>query len=199
MAGLRLTRAELEGIFGRNKFKEIKQFERLLAMAETIDESGLTSLEIAISVADSKGTEALADLSRVASALEALASIPLQAAPEVQDNLAPVPVSVDLVDWLGPVPVIPEAEPLNSRTITVSGDVAPLDYLILADATAGAVTVTLTTLKRGRTVVVKKTDVGVNVVTLASSANIDGAATQPLLLQYDALTVFCDGATWWII
>lgn len=199
MAGLRLTRADLEGIFGRNKFKEIKQFERLIAMAEEIDEGGLVPIELAAAIADGKGTEALAGLERVAKALEALASVPLQALPEGYVDLSPVPVAVPVTNWLEPAPITPVAEPLNSRAITTSGNVAPLDYLILADATAGAVTVTFPTLKRGRTVVVKKTDVGLNAVTLASADNIDGAATQPLLLQYDSMTVFCDGATWWII
>jgi len=91
----------------------------------------------------------------------------------------------------------------NVRAITASGSVAADDYLIVADATAGAVVVSLpaAATNDGRLVIVKKTDISVNTVTLDgnSAETIDGAATQVLALQYDSITVACDGAGWWIV
>lgn len=92
---------------------------------------------------------------------------------------------------------------LNVRAITATGGTNADDYLILVDATAGAVTVNLPAAasSEGRVLVVKKTDVSVNAVTLDPNAaeTIDGAATQALAAQWDALTVACDGAGWLII
>lgn len=91
---------------------------------------------------------------------------------------------------------------VTTRTITATGGTVAGDYLILADATAGAITVNLPAVatSAGRVLAVKKIDASGNAVTLDGNAaeTIDGAATQALTAQYDALTVFCDGATWWI-
>lgn len=89
------------------------------------------------------------------------------------------------------------------RAITATGAVADTDYLILANATSGAITVTLPAAasSEGRVLVVKKTDASGNAVTLdgTGSETIDGATTQALAAQYDALTVVCDGAGWAIV
>ncbi len=92
---------------------------------------------------------------------------------------------------------------LNTRGITVTDSVNATDYAVFADATAGAITVNLPAVasSAGRVLVVKKTDASGNAVTLDGSGTetIDGAATQAITAQYDALMVVCDGAAWWIV
>lgn len=73
--------------------------------------------------------------------------------------------------------------------------------LILVDATAGAVTITLpaaATAGDGFRVGVKKTDATVNAVTVDGDAaeTIDGAATRVLSGQHDVETYECDGSAW---
>lgn len=91
----------------------------------------------------------------------------------------------------------------NHRTLTATGDALATDYLILVDATAGAVTVTLPVAANSNAamIVVKKIDAGANAVTVDANGaeTIDGAANVALAAQYDAVTVFCDGSEWWII
>lgn len=89
------------------------------------------------------------------------------------------------------------------RTVTATGAVAKTDYLVLVNATAGAVTLTLPTAasSAGRQLVIKKIDASVNAVTLdgAGTETIDGAATKATTTQYVAFTVLCDGNGWWIV
>lgn len=77
------------------------------------------------------------------------------------------------------------------------------DGLILADATAGALTVTLPSAanRKGHEVVVKRMNSGTNAVTVtaASGETIDGAATRALATQYDSLTLVSDGTNWVIV
>lgn len=77
------------------------------------------------------------------------------------------------------------------------------DRVILADAGAGAVTVTLIAAagNEGRVVTIKKVDASANAVTIDGSGTetIDGAATQVLSAQYEDITVVCDGTAWFII
>lgn len=88
---------------------------------------------------------------------------------------------------------------LTVRKITASATANATDYLILVDASAGAVVVTLPAVASGRTIAVKKIDATANAVSIASAANIDGAASQPVTPQYASFVVMCDGATWWIV
>jgi hypothetical protein len=73
---------------------------------------------------------------------------------------------------------------------------------VLADATAGAFTVTLPAVADSTDVWinVKKVDVSVNAVTVAPSVTglIDGAATKVLSTQYDSVDFYCDGSNWFI-
>ena len=73
---------------------------------------------------------------------------------------------------------------------------------VLADATAGAFTVTLPPVADSTDawINVKKVDVSVNAVTVAPSATglIDGAATKVLSTQYDSVDFYCDGSNWFI-
>lgn len=94
------------------------------------------------------------------------------------------------------------AEYAKARTITASTTVAADDGLLLADATAAAITVTLPAAasSAGRWLVVKKIDASANLVTLDGNASetIDGATTKALTAQYDSITVHCDGIAWWV-
>ena len=87
-------------------------------------------------------------------------------------------------------------------TKTSAYTITATDSVILANATSGAVTITLPTAASisGRQYTVKKID-AVNNVTLAttSSQTIDGSTTQVITSQYDSITVVSDGTNWHII
>lgn len=74
--------------------------------------------------------------------------------------------------------------------------------IILADATSGAITVTLPAAasSSGRTLTIKKTDSSVNLVTVDGNASetIDGDLTKKLGFQYDFMEISCDGSNWHI-
>ncbi len=89
-------------------------------------------------------------------------------------------------------------------TVTADTTLGAADAIVLADATSGAVTVTLPDAAGAlevEVVVVKRTSSGANAVTVATtgSQTIDGASTQTLSNQYDALVVASDGADWHIV
>ncbi len=92
---------------------------------------------------------------------------------------------------------------LKTRTITATGSPASSDYLILCDATSGAITLNLPAAASsiGRVLVIKKIDASGNTVTIDGNGaeTIDGAATKVLSAQYAIVNIQCDGATWWII
>jgi len=78
------------------------------------------------------------------------------------------------------------------------------DFLILCNSTGGAFTLTLPAAsgRTGQIYVFKKTDAGVNAITIDGNAaeKIDGAATNAEMdAQYDTLTIICDGSNWHII
>jgi hypothetical protein len=74
------------------------------------------------------------------------------------------------------------------------------DEFILADATSGAITVTLPSSVSGRWLMVKKLDSSANLVTLdAGAASIDGASTALLSVQWHAKTVIGDGSDWFVV
>lgn len=81
--------------------------------------------------------------------------------------------------------------------------VTSLDSVILVDATAGAVTVTLpaASVSTGQRLEIKKTDSSGNAVTIDGNGaeTIDGAATASLSVQYESKTIVCDGSNWWIL
>jgi hypothetical protein len=81
--------------------------------------------------------------------------------------------------------------------------VTATDYTVAANASTGALSITLPTSVgiTGKVYVVKKMDSTANVVTVAttSSQTIDGATTRALSLQYDAISVQADGANWIVI
>lgn len=89
----------------------------------------------------------------------------------------------------------------------VSGDyqVLPSDQFVFAstDGAASAVTLPPLALNRGRTFIVKKMDAAADqvVVTAFAGDTIDGAATYPLLAQYDSVTVTAPptGTDWAVV
>lgn len=85
-------------------------------------------------------------------------------------------------------------------SVASDSDVSIQFGLWLADATAGAITLTVPPARphEGKGWTFKKTDSSGNAVTLSSSSNIDGAATYALSSQYAAVTIVSDGANWQI-
>lgn len=75
--------------------------------------------------------------------------------------------------------------------------------LVLADATAGPVKVSLPAAadSNGMRLTVKKIDASVNNVTIDPNASetIDGATTKALTARWQSSTVQCDGTAWFIL
>jgi hypothetical protein len=76
-------------------------------------------------------------------------------------------------------------------------------HTILVDASGAARTITLPAAASStrRVYVVKKTDSGVNTVTVDGNASetIDGATTNVISLQYKGIVIQCDGSAWHVI
>jgi len=92
----------------------------------------------------------------------------------------------------------------NPTLLKITGNVtASLEFIIVADATDGAITVTLPKASDqiAKVFVIKKIDASVNAVTIDGDGTetIDGAATLALLNQFDAVTIASDGTEWWKI
>ena len=89
------------------------------------------------------------------------------------------------------------------RSVTTSGNVVSGDYLIIADATAGAITMTLppAALVPGRIYVFKRINAGANAVIVDGYAaeTIDGAATHTLTPQWNGVTIMSNGTAWFIL
>jgi len=84
--------------------------------------------------------------------------------------------------------------------ISASRTLDPHEDVLLCDATAGPLTVTLPPAegRDGKVYHVKKTDSTSSAVTIDAhlSETIDGAATLALGAQYDASLIICDGTGW---
>ena len=89
------------------------------------------------------------------------------------------------------------------RTVTTTGNVVSGDYLIVANAAGGAITMTLppAALVPGRIYVFKRINSGANAVIVDgyASETIDGAATHTLTPQWNALTIMSNGVAWFIL
>ena len=89
------------------------------------------------------------------------------------------------------------------RNVTASGNVVSGDYLIVADATGGAITMTLppAALVPGRIYTFKRVNSGANAVIVDGYAaeTIDGATTYTLSAQWNSVTVMNNGISWFII
>jgi hypothetical protein len=89
------------------------------------------------------------------------------------------------------------------RSVTTTGNVLSGDYLLICDATAGAITMTLppAALVPGRIYVFKRINSGANAVIVDPSGaeTIDGAATYTLSAQWNSVTIMSNGTAWFII
>ena len=89
------------------------------------------------------------------------------------------------------------------RSVTTSGNVVSGDYLIIADATAGAITMTLppAALVPGRIYLFKRINAGANQVIVDGYAaeTIDGNLTHTLTPQWNSVTIMSNGVAWFIL
>ena len=89
------------------------------------------------------------------------------------------------------------------RNVTATGNVVSGDYLIVADAAGGAITMTLppAALVPGRIYTFKRINSGANAVIVDPSGaeTIDGAATYTLSAQWNSVTIMNNGIAWFII
>ena len=93
--------------------------------------------------------------------------------------------------------------PWFAISVTAAYTVEAFDRVILANATAGAFTVTLPTAvdRNGQQpITIKRVNGGANAVTIGStSGTIDGSATASLASQYSCKTVISDGTNWHVV
>jgi len=93
--------------------------------------------------------------------------------------------------------------PLEVVAVTANYTALDIDGLILADATAGDVTITLPTAeaREGRRMEVKKTDASANLVVIdpQGTQTIDGSTTISLTQQYALRGIKSDGTNWWLV
>ena len=89
------------------------------------------------------------------------------------------------------------------RTVTTTGNVQSGDYLLICDATAGAITMTLppAALVPGRIYAFKRINSGANAVIVDGYAaeTIDGSATHTLTPQWNSVTIMSNGTAWFIL
>ena len=89
------------------------------------------------------------------------------------------------------------------RSVTTTGTVVSGDYLLLCDATGGAITMTLpaAALVPGRIYAFKRINAGANAVTVDGygAETIDGAATHVLTPQWTSLLIMTNGVAWFIL
>ncbi|MFJ7269423.1 hypothetical protein ACIQV3_22725 [Streptomyces sp. NPDC099050] len=103
------------------------------------------------------------------------------------------PCGIKLINGQVPYPV---------RTVTASTTVRVIDEVLLVDATAGAITITLiSAASTPNQYTIKKVDASVNTVTIdgAGSETIDGAATKVLTTQWETVTVIPSGGNWYVV
>ncbi len=97
-------------------------------------------------------------------------------------------------EWVG-------ARLSNVRAVSASDSYGADDYLILANAGGGAVTLSLpaAAASAGRRVAAKKTDATGNAVTVDADGadTIDGAGSKAITAQYGVIELVCDGVGWW--
>lgn len=89
------------------------------------------------------------------------------------------------------------------RTVTTSGNVQSGDYLLICDATAGSITITLppAALVPGRIYAFKRINSGANAVIVDGYAaeTIDGNLTHTLTPQWNGVTIMSNGTAWFIL
>jgi len=91
-------------------------------------------------------------------------------------------------------------DPIRNVTSQSADYTASDGDIVLADASGGAITITMPSPSAGAWVEVKKTDSSTNAVTVDGGGNnIDGVASFDITTQYESYTVVSDGSDWYII
>jgi hypothetical protein len=95
---------------------------------------------------------------------------------------------------------VPGAINVNTIVFGDSPYSATNNEVILADATAGQITINLPAASTGATVKIKKIDASANTVVMDGDAleEIDGLTTEDLIAQYESYTLISDGSNWFI-
>ena len=91
----------------------------------------------------------------------------------------------------------PGALSISTKTTTYSATTS--DDILLADASSAAFSIWLPTVTSGKPIEIQKIDSTFNLVTINSSANIEGASTTTLGVQYEGARFVPDGTTWRVI
>ena len=93
--------------------------------------------------------------------------------------------------------------PIATVTTNTTLDGAVDGSTVLVDATSGNLTITLPAAADAdeRRYYIKKIDASGNTVTVEGNGaeTIDDAANYVLTVQYQSVTVHCDGTEWWIL
>ena len=89
------------------------------------------------------------------------------------------------------------------RTVETTGNVQSGDYLLICDASGGAITMTVppAALVPGRIYAFKRINAGANQVIVDGygAETIDGAATHTLTPQWNSVTIMSNGTAWFIL
>jgi hypothetical protein len=114
-------------------------------------------------------------------------------------------------DYTGSGSIVRQASPTLSGTTTVNAFATGVQSasasaacngaaVVIADATSGSIVMTLPTPLAGQMITIKKICPSANTVTITPpSGTIDGAASKVLTVQYQSITVVCDGTNYFII
>jgi len=115
-------------------------------------------------------------------------------------------------DYTGSGPIVRQAGPTLSGTTTVNGFATGVQSVtaasaacngaavVLADASINAINMTLPAPLAGQVITIKRTNINANTVTITPpSGTIDGAASKVLTLQYQSITVVCDGTNYFVV
>jgi len=91
----------------------------------------------------------------------------------------------------------------TARSVTASTSIVSSDFAIIADSTAGAITVSLppAATANGRIFFVKRVNAGGNHVTVDpfGSETIDGTATYSLTTHWSKVSIISNGTAWFIV
>ena len=97
--------------------------------------------------------------------------------------------------------VITNSPYLSVSTKTSNYSIANSDYVILANAASGSITITLpsATTSNGQTFIIKRIDQAATAVTILSTSGTMDSQTSISLNSLVSLTFISDGSNWWII
>lgn len=99
--------------------------------------------------------------------------------------------------WVGPMGTVATKAAADSPVTAAASDI------LLCNATAGAITVNLPAAASNTNciITVKKIDSTDNAVTIEGNASelVEGVANKILTIQYESVTLVCDGTGWYIV